>query len=385
MIIRISLIFIIFIMISCTSKKSDIKNGNDVEYIQYKLDQLNRPTDYINLDEEFKIDGYSEAGKKKFFGLIVDFMVDGNGIYLVDYTSSNIYLFNHQGEFLRKIGRKGKGPQETMQPGPVFKIDSNYYWMSQIPSKLIEYNQKFNFKRIIEIDNIFWLKRKQNNSPMFYITHNVSLDNNNVYQGYTRGFHTFKLDGHIVDTIATIDYMKNEQIKGNVYHLKYTPPVDYQITDDSTLWINDTYEYLLKIRNKFRKDKNIFIETKKIKLTQESQKQLIEEFESKNLNSMLSRAGLKIKLENPPNFLKAIGRILYINNKIWVVLNKEEKEKYFTIHVYNQDALLERIIKTSSDVFIKAKRIFLESNNIFALIEDEEGFIWFKKFKINFH
>lgn len=91
------------------------KSINQKPVTVYKIE--NPGTDFFQWDglvdhtEFIKLD----SSKSSLMGHITQGIVDNNKIYLLDFFNQSLLSFDHQGKFLRKIGQKGKGPQEFLE------------------------------------------------------------------------------------------------------------------------------------------------------------------------------------------------------------------------------------------------------------------------------
>ncbi len=70
----------------------------------------------VSLTEELVIGGDENASEEYLFTCPTEICTDSqNNIYVADYNRSEIRVFNRQGEYIKSIGKKGKGPGEILE------------------------------------------------------------------------------------------------------------------------------------------------------------------------------------------------------------------------------------------------------------------------------
>jgi len=95
--------------------KGKIETENGVLVIKNPASPL-YPADIFRLEEEFSL-GKAEGEEAYLFSRINGLDVDDDGnLYVLDYRSAQVRVFDDRGVFLRTIGRKGQGPGEIEMP-----------------------------------------------------------------------------------------------------------------------------------------------------------------------------------------------------------------------------------------------------------------------------
>jgi hypothetical protein len=89
--------------------QTNIKTVNNSETPLYK-------NEFLTIKEELSFGGEKSSTYKESLSLVIDICVGVDGrIYVADYKSSEIKLFDKNGKFLRAFGKKGQGPGEFIQ------------------------------------------------------------------------------------------------------------------------------------------------------------------------------------------------------------------------------------------------------------------------------
>ena len=110
-----------------------------------------------------------QTSQNSLIGEISKLYITNEYIIVVDQKYNNLLQFNKNGQFIRKIGAKGQGPNEyIMFNDVVFDYDTQKIYAYERYSKtmhvynlngeLVEtINSKFNFNSFIKCDNGFWI------------------------------------------------------------------------------------------------------------------------------------------------------------------------------------------------------------------------------------
>jgi hypothetical protein len=95
--------------------KGKVETENGVKVIKNPKAPL-YPAGIFRLEEELSL-GKADGEEAYLFSRINGLDVDDNGnLYVLDYRSAHVRVFDDRGVFLRTIGRKGQGPGETERP-----------------------------------------------------------------------------------------------------------------------------------------------------------------------------------------------------------------------------------------------------------------------------
>jgi hypothetical protein len=116
------ILFLLFFFVFAASKenqkpewKGKIETENGVKVIKNPKAPL-YPAGIFRLEEELSL-GKADGEEAYLFSRINGLDVDDNGnIYVLDYRSAHVRVFDDRGVFLRTIGQKGQGPGEMEMP-----------------------------------------------------------------------------------------------------------------------------------------------------------------------------------------------------------------------------------------------------------------------------
>jgi len=140
--IPITLIFIITILVSCNSQKTEWKGT--IEEVD-GVTVVNNPKEPIygeevfNLEEELVI-GVEQNNQSFHFYEIMDIAVDDEeNIYVLDREDCNTKIFDKDGKYIKSFGQKGRGPGELIRPFRIFIINDEEIMIDDAPS----YNLNF--------------------------------------------------------------------------------------------------------------------------------------------------------------------------------------------------------------------------------------------------
>jgi len=144
----VTVIFSIIILISLIIYKftsRDVNTHNSAEFIDcsglYKL-KLNKISD-IYLKDKNNLIGY-------YFDVCFD---KNDNIYIPDYKTSNIKVFDKDGNFIRVIGRRGQGPGEFIELSGICLDDSgNIFTVDPTLKRVSVFDKDGNYIRMFKID-----------------------------------------------------------------------------------------------------------------------------------------------------------------------------------------------------------------------------------------
>lgn len=379
-IIRFSFLFIILLFFtSCQSKKTKKSYENNIETIEYIEPNTWMPKYELKLNKELEISNYKDS---IYFGKLGDFLVDQqNNILIVERARFQIHKFSKNGEYIKSLGRQGRGPCECIYPGPLFFYDSSYYLLSQVPPKLINFDNDLNYINDFSLKNtIFWMFRNQGNFPTFFLIHERIRSK---YVGFSRTFHTFNSLQFNLDSTAIVKYKGNDETKKNIRFVNYDVPKQYIIADDGKLWLNETTEYKIDLIKNRKKILSILIDLPLQRYTEEELKTYKEEIKGNVGRSIISQAGLQTQIGTLPEYHPAIKKIINLHDQIWVLLKKSISDRFYTIHVYNLNGNLEKIVKVAKDDFVQGNLYYRKDNFLYLMGEDDFNYT-VAKYKMNF-
>jgi len=145
------IIFCLLFLFSCSfvifAHAQKLKTVNTPAFIMNK-EPLYKNSEYVTLQKLYSID--LEKTDDYFFGDIPANMEadDKNNLYILDYVTSKIAIFDSSGKFLKLLGGKGQAPKELEKPVSM-SIDRNkiYIYERNKGIKIWDLNGKYiNFK-----------------------------------------------------------------------------------------------------------------------------------------------------------------------------------------------------------------------------------------------
>ncbi len=170
----------IFVIVCCSSGCKD----ENKEYKKKELSSNNRILKMLATAETyeniFKLDKIIdlETTKESLIGEIEDILIlKGKKILILDKSNAKILLFDSNGKFITKIGKKGMGPGEYIRPGP-FAAGNNKIAIYSRPGKLLLFTLKGEL-----IDEINFNKNKWRivAKRMIAFRNDLYLYNTNIY------------------------------------------------------------------------------------------------------------------------------------------------------------------------------------------------------------
>jgi hypothetical protein len=143
---------IILIMMSClclpiacrklkTSWKGTIETKDGVIIVKNPKEPIHK-FPVLELTQDLVIKG-SEEIEEQMFQSIHTLDVDGAGkMHILDEQAGNIKVFDHDGSFVKTIGRKGQGPGEFGMPISLFFSQQNQIIVNDMGQRKIQYFDK---------------------------------------------------------------------------------------------------------------------------------------------------------------------------------------------------------------------------------------------------
>ena len=127
---KLILFYLVVILTGCHFKKTDdisegLKASNLRDTVSFAMETENAvtitvppPTDNLKASDLFEDFKYIplESSEKSFMGQYQGLCLYENRIFVHDIETNMIYIFNLQGKFINKVGKRGNGPGEFFQP-----------------------------------------------------------------------------------------------------------------------------------------------------------------------------------------------------------------------------------------------------------------------------
>jgi len=175
--IILQVLFLTFV--SCTKNKKtnykkDFENTEKFKTISIDIDneeKVLKVSEYIANIDFVKL----ESNINCLIGAINKIEVHNNYIYILDRSiSKSLFVFKKNGEFVKKIGKKGKGPGEYITIWDFFILDDNKLIISDISQQKIMFYDNFNFTHFKRIK--YMTESVVKNDSLFYF--NLFAQNN---------------------------------------------------------------------------------------------------------------------------------------------------------------------------------------------------------------
>jgi len=149
----ISIVIIIPVLImlaACRTQKTKwkgtIEEENGVTIIKNPKEPV-YGEDVLSLEEELTI-GEAEGSEEYMFSQIRSMVVDDAGrIYVLDWKEIHVKVFDHNGTYIRTIGKKGQGPGEFITPLSISITGQNELVVEDFNSRLAFFSLEGKFKK----------------------------------------------------------------------------------------------------------------------------------------------------------------------------------------------------------------------------------------------
>jgi len=206
--IKYFLIIFLLVVSMCTKENNTLKNIIEIEYKDV--------SEYYNLKFESIKNINLEFNEKDPLRAITRIDFDSkNNIYICDYMSSNVKVYEKNGKLLRTIGRAGRGPNEYIGLKSIFvdKNNNDDIYISDVSiNRITCLDKKGNYIYDFPIDSKYYYSgvgmfKKENK---FYIP--AKDAHSNFFKDVTRTYVIAELDmkGKIIKTMGKIDEIYNE-------------------------------------------------------------------------------------------------------------------------------------------------------------------------------
>jgi len=313
----------------------------------------------------------SESNRNYMYKNISDIVLDSEGnIFLLD--SDRILKYDHQGKFIKIIGRKGQGPGEFMFPVKLFIDGYNNLFVNDQGKKLIVFDKEGTFKEIIRLK--YSIPSFPLESSRFYIdkeSYIYSFSREYSELGLKKSLIKSDSQGNVIKKLIEINEedievktSKSGGIVGGIQHA-YSPASFFCVVQNSFLCFGENLEYRFFLIDFSGKIKTIVIQDGKSQSISSEEK---------------SKLGKNVTLPpHRPFFNKILsdekGRIYIIKTKSILDMNNVVK-----VDIFSRDG--QYLYKSEFPYFPK----IIENGSIFVIDKDEEGKRAIKKLEIrNYH
>jgi len=174
-IINILILVFIFTISSCSQAQIKIKGKPKIievavnENIQYSLLDILKPEEFIPL----------ETNENVVIAGIAKLKISGNNFYIQDDQTKTLFVFNQIGQFIRKIGKHGRGPTEylSLTDFDIMQDDSKIAILDNYGKQILIYDK--DGKYIDRIKHNLWINSVSclpNNKYIVTCTNNPNID-----------------------------------------------------------------------------------------------------------------------------------------------------------------------------------------------------------------
>lgn len=158
----------ILLLFFCTKPENTIQKINRDEIRKLKL-----------LPGQITIGDREEAPA---FYFIKDIVVDTKGnIILIDHKYPTPLLYGPSGKFLGKIGRRGSGPGEFLQPERICITGMDIYVYDQKHFGICQFNSDYQYQKLIKLNKLFHALYVNTDGRIFSFIHESHPGKNTLY------------------------------------------------------------------------------------------------------------------------------------------------------------------------------------------------------------
>ncbi|HZX09767.1 MAG TPA: 6-bladed beta-propeller [Acidobacteriota bacterium] len=303
-----------------------------------------------------------------------------NQLFVTDTRAHNIKIFNAEGQFLKVIGREGKGPGDLNRPSCI-----TFNWKYIIVWELGNYRFSL-FNEDGEIIRHFkskhpavvWKLKSLGNGQVVFETRQGYCENeksvlyildNKLEKGEKFYSHTIKRE-HYENKIQ-------DDIK-----IPFGPIVSWDVIGENKIVIGYQEEYKIDVY-KPDKEKLFTIEhqSKRVKVTKEDKKEYFSSMVyMTNGQTVQGAPPLIKKYADFPKYKPYYkNTVVTSENYIWVFLYTENNEKNL-VDIFDRDGKFAERIEFGKDLGYRP--VFADDGTLWTVIEDEEGYNVIAQYKI---
>ncbi len=313
----------------------------------------------------------SDSNINYMFKKINDIVLDSEGnIFLLD--GNRILAYDHQGKFIKSIGRQGQGPGEFIFPVKLFIDGYDNLYVNDQGKKLIVFDEEGTFKEIIRLK--YFIPTFPSESSVFYVDKEgyiYSFSREYSESGLKKSLVKSDSQGNIIKKIIEsseedieVKASKGGGVIGGIQHV-YSPDSFFCVVKNSFLCFGENLKYRLFLIDFLGEIQTIFIQDEKPQPISSKEK---------------SKMGKNVKLPHHRPFFNTIlsdekGRIYVIKTKSIL-----DRNNVVQIDIFSRDG--QYLYKTELPYFPR----IIENGSIFIIDKDEEGKRAIKKLEIrNYH
>ena len=166
---------LVFLFLSCKNNEKS-KSDTNYEAVPEKIELGKRQPMKISDISSGMTVVKLETSENILLSNIQDVKIFDDSIYVSDVISKAIYVFDFEGNFIRKLQKEGRGPGEYLSINDFF-IDTNYMQLEIFDKLNMSINiydlDNFNFKESISLPFNFAFKFHKKNGVYYFQTNNT--------------------------------------------------------------------------------------------------------------------------------------------------------------------------------------------------------------------
>jgi len=302
-----------FGLVACQGKINDtyiVVNENGIPKYINTFPKY-RDSNAIELKELIQIKSTDEFSFQLIYSIDIDY---DHNIYLLDALESDIKIFNKDGQFIKKLGGAGNGPQELRMAASI-SIWGSQINILELPNKIKiwDLDGKYMSKNTFEFGS--YAKIKKTGANNLVVLKRTSFQD--------RKGTTFSISVHFSDKINEI---LNEDIS------YFTQPMyDFvkaiKFTDNHIILADNPTELKINVFNyRGEKESIIFADYNRKKLSQEAKDEY-----NKNFKSSIESGRMPLNPEYPP-----IVRKIMTDERgfLWIITGEIWEDSYLNLNDY---------------------------------------------------
>lgn len=319
--------------------------------------------DVFGLDEELTIGEEDKDGEPLFIDISSVRVDYEENIYVLDSKACQIKVFDKNGKYLRKIGRKGQGPGEMQLPTMLDIVSGKKIMICDLPNNRISfYSLQGELLKEVSKGKFFrlWAPLPDSNRN-FVGSMRIQIEDKRVDE-----LRKFDSNFKPIFTIEKIEYTDEPNV---IY--PYPPFIFYIILkDDKVLWGNWVHYRLQIADDAGRTTRKIIKDYDPVKITDEDKERDIKErFGDRGIPP-------DIKLVFP-DYYPAFWHLSNDDEgRIFVQTFRRTEEGSYYYDVFDSEG------KYIAKVLLKARPHDWKNNKLYTIEEDEDGYQFVKRYKV---
>jgi hypothetical protein len=319
--------------------------------------------DVFGLDEELTIGEEDKDGEPLFIDISSVRVDYEENIYVLDSKACQIKVFDKNGKYLRKIGRKGRGPGEMQLPTVLDIVSGKEIMICDLPNNRISfYSLQGELLKEVSKGKFFrlWAPIPDSNRGFVGSTR-IQIEEKRIDE-------LMKFDSNFkpIFTIDKIEYIDEPNV---IY--PYPPFIFYIILkDNKVLWGNWVHYRLQIADDAGRTTRKIIKDYDPLKITDEDKERDIKErFGGRGIPP-------DIKLVFP-DYYPAFWHLSNDDEgRIFAQTFRRTEEDSYYYDVFDSDG------KYIAKVPLKARPQAWKNNKLYTIEENEEGYQYVRRYKV---